>query len=79
MRPIYMHVSYIKCKIVDGNKCDMYGGSVFKITKPMTEVELNKYISDALSKDFGFEVGDVQIMSMSVLPKRVYKMLKGIQ
>ena len=74
-----MHVSYIKSKYVNGNKCDMYGGSVFKITKPMTEGELNKYISDALSKDFGFEVGEVQIMSMSILPKRVYKMLKGIR
>ena len=74
-----MHVSYIKSKLVDDKRCDMYGGSVFKIIKPMTEEELNKYISDSLSKDFGFEVGDVQIMSMSILPKRVYKMLRGIR
>ena len=74
-----MHVSYIKSKYVNGERCDIYGGSVFKITKPMTENELNKYISDSLSKDFGFEVGDVQITSMSILSKRVYKMLRGIR
>ena len=79
MRPVYMHVSYIKSNDIDGKKTDVYGGSVLKIVKPMTEEELNKYISDALSKDFGFDVGEVQIMSMSILPKRVYKMLKGIQ
>lgn len=79
MRPVYMHVSYIKSNDIDGKKTDVYGGSVFKIVKPMTEEELNKYISDELSKDFGFDIGGVQIMSMSILPKRVYKMLKGIQ
>lgn len=79
MRPVYMHVSYIKSNDIDGENFDVYGGSVFKIVKPMTEEELNKYISDRISKDFGFEVGKVQIMSMSILPKRVYKMLKGIQ
>lgn len=79
MRPVYMHVSYIKSNDIDGEKIDVYGGSVFKIVKPMTEEELNKYISDRISKDSGFEVGKVQIMSMSILPKRVYKMLKGIQ
>ncbi len=79
MRPVYMHVSYIANNEKTKNDTTTYGGSVFKFNSPMTCDEIRKYVRDVLSERFGFDIGDVQIMSISVIPKRVYKMLKGIQ
>jgi len=79
MRPIYMHISYVSHNDEGAKEHYTYGGSVFEIVTPMTTDEIRKYVADTLSERFGFEIGDIQIMSMTVLPKRVYKMLKGIR
>ena len=80
MRPVYLHISYVANTPDDSNKkATTYGGSVFELNNPMTTDEIRGYVKDTLSERFGFDIGDIQIMSISVLPKRVYKMLKGIQ
>ncbi len=79
MRPVYMHVSYIANNEKTKNGTATYGGSILEINSPMTCNEISKYVRDTLSERYGFDIGDVQIMSISVLPKKVYKMLKGIQ
>ena len=79
MRPVYMHISYMSHSDSEDKEHYVYGGSVFKLVTPMTTDELTKYVSDTLSERFGFDIGNVQIMSITVLPKRVYKMLKGIR
>jgi hypothetical protein len=80
MRPVYLHISYVANTPDDSNKkATTYGGSVFELNNPMTTDEIRSYVKDTLSERFGFDIGDIQIMSISVLPKRVYKMLKGIQ
>ena len=75
MRPVYMHISYMAVTDNNDKKEFTYGSTLWKCIRPTTADEIRKFIADK----FGIDVNAVQIMSISVLPKRVYKMLKGIQ
>ena len=75
MRPVYLHVSYMAITYDSGDKIT-YGSALLECShKNMTATEIRL----AVSKEFGIDAENVQLMSISVLPKRVYKMLKGIQ
>lgn len=75
MRPIYIHISYMALTDKDGDGKFTYGSWVAKFEHPTTVDKIREIIADKFDVSFD----NVQIMSITVLPKRVYKMLKGIQ
>lgn len=81
MRPIYLFISYLTHKQNNGTGEFTYGGFLHKFDTPATTDEIREIISTGLGEKFGVVLnpGDIQIMGITPLKKRVYNMLKGIR
>ena len=77
MRPVYMYVSFIS--INENAEKITYGSSLFEFTKPHTLNEIRELIRERVKEKYLNDVTDTQIMNVTFLKKKQYKMLQGIK